>query len=155
MQKLRTEELIVRTIKQEDFDAIVDVDAQVSGVRRPDYYRRKFQRALDTSDRLQSDYVALHQGRVVGFIMGDVFMGEFGIPETTASIDTIGVDPQWQGSGVASLLFETFLTAARKSGVERIQTLVNWKDWDLLKFFASFGFSTSGTLHLKLDLLEK
>ena len=152
MPKLQTENLIVRVIRDGDFDAVVELDARVSGSTRPEYYRRKFRRTLDTRDRLISSYVAEYEDKVIGFIMGDVFMGEFGIPEATATIDTIGVDPRWQGSGVASLLLETFLTAARESGVESIQTLVNWKDWDLLKFFAATGFNPTGTLHLELSV---
>lgn len=152
MSRLETDKLNTRVIRNEDFDAVVALDAEISGSARPEYYRRKFKRALDASDQLISSYVAEYEDRVVGFIMGDVFLGEFGIPDPTATIDTIGIDAKWQGSGVGTLLMDTFLSSARKSGVENVQTLVNWQDWDLLKFFADRGFNPTGTLHLELHL---
>ena len=91
-------------------------------------------------------------GRVAGFIMGSVYLGEFGIPETIASIDTIGVDPEFQRQGVAGYMLEEFKTTVRKAGVDKIHTLVNWTDTDLLGFFADRGFVAANTLNLKLDV---
>lgn len=154
MPKINLEEdVTIRVMRQDDLDALVNIDAQVFGRSRPGYYERKLAVALDQSRRLaNSSLVAEYEGRVVGFIMGDVYLGEFGIPETTASVDTIGVHPDFQRSGIARALLDEFIANARKAGVETIYTLVNWNDWDLLRFFDSVGFAPARTMNLELSI---
>jgi ribosomal protein S18 acetylase RimI-like enzyme len=96
--------------------------------------------------------VAVSDGRVVGFIMGNVYLGEFGIPETTASLDTIGVHPEYQKQGIATQLMEEFITHVRAAGVDTVYTLVNWNDWALLRFFEAVGFAPAPTVNLELKI---
>ena len=79
-------------------------------------------------------------------------MGEFGIPETTASLDTIGVHLDYQGQGLAIELMKEFVTNLRKAGVERIYTLINWNDWELLRFFEKSGFVPAKVVNLELQI---
>ncbi len=90
--------------------------------------------------------------RLIGFIMGNVYLGEFGIPETTASLDTIGVHPDYQGQGLAIELMNEFVRNLEKAGVERIYTLINWNDWDLLRFFEKSGFVPAKMVNLELQI---
>jgi predicted N-acetyltransferase YhbS len=138
--------------REEDMDAIVDIDAKVLGQRRPVYYERKCALALDDARQLVTSLVAEQDDQVIGFIMGNVYLGEFGIPETTASLDTIGVHPDYQGQGLAIELMKEFVTNLEKAGVERIYTLVNWNDWDLLRFFEKSGFVPAKMLNLELQI---
>ena len=84
--------------------------------------------------------------------MGEVYLGEFGVPETTATIDTIGVDPAYQGRGVATTLFQEFASHLRRIGVQSITTRVNWNDWGLLRFFEKVGFTPAPVVNLELSL---
>jgi ribosomal protein S18 acetylase RimI-like enzyme len=147
MEKFR-----VRTLFEGDFDAIVEIDSKVYDRNRPEYYQVKFAKALDPTHQLVVSLVAEYEDRVVGFIIGEAYLGEFGIPDTTASIDTIGVDPEFQHQGVARALIEEFATTVRKAGITRIHTLVNWNDHELLRFFDNMGFTPAKTLNLELDL---
>jgi ribosomal protein S18 acetylase RimI-like enzyme len=90
---------------------------------------------------------------VIGFIMGRVFMGEFGIPETTATIDTIGIDSEFSGRGVAKVLLDEYVTHLKAAGVESVQTLVNWEDWNLLRFFSSNNFAPSKTINMERRII--
>ncbi len=139
-------------MREEDLDPIVEIDAQVLGQRRPEYYRRKCALALDDTQQLVTSLVAEYNGQVVGFIMGNVYLEEFGIPETTASLDTIGVHPDYRKQGVATQLMAEFITHARAAGVDTIYTLVNWNDWALLRFFEAVGFAPAKTIHLELKV---
>jgi predicted N-acetyltransferase YhbS len=152
MPRIDPDKLIIRVMKEEDMDAIVDIDARVLGQRRPDYYERKCALALDDARQLVTSLVAEQDDRVVGFIMGNVYLGEFGIPETMASLDTIGVHPDYQGQGLAIELMKEFVTNLRKAGVERIYTLVNWNDWELLRFFEKSGFVPAKVVNLELQI---
>ena len=152
MPKIDPAKITVRTMKKEDIDAIVEIDARVLGEKRADYYERKCTLALDSTIQLVTSLVAEYDGRVVGFIMGNIFMGEFGIPEASASLDTIGVDPDFQGKGIAVELIKQFIRNARKAHVEYLYTLVDWNDWDMLRFFEKSGFVPAKAIKLELKL---
>lgn len=153
MAKLAPEDVVIRVMRESDVEPVTEIDYKVFGTRRPEYYDRKVGEILDEeSDRLVTSLVAEVGDQVVGFIMGNVYLGEFGIPETMASVDTIGVDPDHQRQGIAGYLLEEFNTTVKKAGVAKVHTLVNWADTDLLGFFANVGFVAANTLNLKLDL---
>lgn len=152
MSKIDPEKLIIRVMREDDLDPIVEIDAQVLGQRRPEYYRRKCTLALDDTQQLVTSLVAEYEGQVVGFIMGNVYLGEFGIPETTASLDTIGVHPDYQEQGIATQLMGEFITHARAAGVDTVYTLVNWNDWGLLRFFEAVGFAPAKKVNLELRI---
>ncbi|HEM62099.1 MAG TPA: GNAT family N-acetyltransferase [Chloroflexi bacterium] len=153
MAKLGAEDVEIRVMRESDLGPVTDIDYKVFGQRRPDYYERKIAEVLDEeSGRLVTSLVAEVEGKVAGFIMGSVYLGEFGIPESIAYIDTIGVDPAYQRQGVAGYLLDEFKSTVGKAGVRKVHTLVNWADTDLLSFFADEGFVAANTLNLKFDL---
>jgi len=47
---------------------------------------------------------------------------------------------------------EEFVSHLRKAGVEKINTLVNWNDWQLIRFFSTNGFEPAKTVNLELTL---
>ena len=153
MAKLGAEDVEIRVMRESDLGPVTEIDYKVFGQRRPEYYERKIAEVLDEeSGRLVTSLIAQVGGKVAGFVMGSVYLGEFGIPESIAYIDTIGVDPDFQRQGVAGYLLDEFKTTVDKAGATKVHTLVNWADTDLLGFFASRGFGASNTLNLKLDL---
>jgi ribosomal protein S18 acetylase RimI-like enzyme len=150
--KFEKKEIVVRPIIMKDYDRIVEIDAGVLGRRRFNYYRRKMKKILDTEQPLVTSLVAEVGGKVVGFIMGSVVIGEFGVSETTATIETIGVDPEFQRQGLARAMMGEFFEKIRSAGVERVTTQVRWNDVDLLKFFDKVGFTPAKTLNLDLKI---
>jgi len=152
MPKVDPIKLTIRVMKKEDVDAIVEIDARVLGEERPSYYTRKCALALDDSMQVVTSLVAVYEDKVIGFIMGNVFLGEFGIPESMATFDTIGVHPDYKGQGVATELIRQFVTNLKKAQVEHVYTFVNWNDWDMLRFLEKSGFGLSKALTLELKL---
>jgi len=142
----------IRTLQREDFDAVVEIDEKVFDKARPDYYEAKFAKVLDAKDHLVTSLVAVADGRVVGFVMGELYVGEYGIPATTATLDTIGIHPDYQRKGVSRQLTEEFVSHLRKAGVEKINTLVDWNDWQLIRFFSASGFEPAKTINLELNI---
>jgi ribosomal protein S18 acetylase RimI-like enzyme len=149
---MHTARVAVRPLKREDFGAVVEIDAKVFNEPRPDYYETKFNRALDRKDRMVLSLVAEVDGKVVGFVMSELYVGEYGIPASTATLDTVGIHPDYQRKGVARTLMEEFLGHLRKAGVEKVNTLVDWNDWQLIRFFSTCGFEPAKTLNLELKL---
>lgn len=142
----------MRVMKPSDLDAIVRIDEQVARQNRREYYERKLAVVLDMTHTINSSLVAEIDGKVVGFIMGDIYFGEFGIPETSATIDTLGVDPALQHHGIAGDLMEQFIMNMKAAGVNKIYTLVNWEDFALERFFARHKFVPSKRINLELTL---
>jgi ribosomal protein S18 acetylase RimI-like enzyme len=144
--------LNIRIMREDDIEAIVDIDAKVFGVERMEYYERKMSRLLDSKDSIVTSLVADYNNQVIGFVMGNIYTGEFGIPQKTASLDTIGIDPDFSGQGLGTQMLEEFENHMRKAGVENIQTLVDRGNIPLSKFFNKSGFAPSKTINLEKSL---
>ncbi len=147
--KIDKEKLMVRVMKEGDIQAIINIDAKVTGIKRAEYYERKVASMLDNKGSIATSLVADNDGLVIGFIMGNIYTGEFGIPQTTASLDTIGIDPDYANQGTGALLLEEFIRHVKVAGVKDIQTLVDWDNIRLLRFFNKNGFIPSRTLNLE------
>jgi ribosomal protein S18 acetylase RimI-like enzyme len=140
----------IRLMQVDDFDAVVGIDAKVLKASRPEYYEMKFEKLFNSKDYLPASLVAEGEdGTVVGFVMGELFMGEYGIFQEEATLDTIGVDPQYQHQGIGEQLMNEFMDHLRKVGVRKINTLVDWNDSKLIHFFSANQFSPSKTINLE------
>ena len=134
----------IRELKSDDLDSIVEIDYRVLGTKRPSYWQQKIEEM--EREQLPKSQVAELEGKVVGFIMGAVSGWEFGMPNTTGWIETIGVNPDYQKKGIATRLFTAILEEFTKDKVENIYTLVTWEDWDLMCFFKAVGFTRGGNI---------
>ncbi len=155
--------LKIRSLNEDDLDAVVEIDRKILGKARRDYWRRKIGYA-DIYPR--PALVAEIDGKVVGFILGSVSGWEFGVPDTVGWIDTIGVDPDYQGRGVGKTLFKSLIENFRHTGKEErpeakeskiegvnvVYTLVRWNDWSLLRFFEEMGFRKGDMVSLELRI---
>ena len=144
------EGVIIRALKKEDLEAIVKIDEKVLGESRKAYWERKLE-ALG-SKSAQTSFAAEVQGKVVGFILGDISGWEFGVPDTIGWIDTIGVDPAYQKRGIATALADELIRGLKGVGVKTVYTLVSWNDWDLLQFFHAMGFGRGDMINLELKI---
>jgi len=64
--------------------------------------------------------------------MAELYMGEYGIFQEIATLDTIGVDPSFQGRRVGKKLLNKFMEHLKKIGAQKINTLVDWNDTKLI-----------------------
>ncbi len=143
----------IRLMKSDDFDAVVGIDNKVLKASRPEYYETKFEKLFNSKDYLPTSLVAEEEdGTVVGFIMGVLYMGEYGIFQEEATLDTIGVDPDYQNKGVGKQLINEFLDHLKRLGVQKINTLVDWNDSKLIHFFSANQFSPSKSINLERSL---
>jgi len=152
MEKRIPPEPEVRVMRPEDLEAVIEIDAKVFNQRREEYYERKMALALDETRQLVTSLVIEAEGKVAGFIMGEVYLGEFGLPETIGTIDTIGVDPTFQGRGLGITLFNEYVSHQRRIGVQSIVTRVTWNNWNLLRFFEKVGLTPARVVNLEMEL---
>jgi GNAT superfamily N-acetyltransferase len=141
----------IRSLRQEDVDQVVKIDAASTGRQRPRYFELMLQRALKFAG-LQVSLVAEMDGRVVGYLIGSLFYGEYGLIEPSASIDAIGVADDVRRQRVAHALMSEFRENVGAIGATSIRTEANWDHFDLLAFLASEGFSPSRRLCLETSV---
>lgn len=142
-----------RLMKADDFDAVIGIDEKVLKAPRPAYYELKFDKLFKSKDYLPTSLVAEDEnGTVVGFIMGELYMGEYGIFQEKATLDTIGVDPGYQKKGIGEQLISEFVDHLRSLGVKKISTLVDLDDSKLINFFSANDFGPSKTINLERSI---
>ena len=144
--------ITIRLMTENDLDAVLKIDEKILKSSRLEYYQFKFERLFTSSDYLPTSFVAEDDKAVVGFLMGELYMGEFGILQEVASLDTIGVDPSCQHKGIGKKLIHEFIDNLRQIGVNKINTLVDWNDSRLIKFFSANQFRPSRTINLERNI---
>ena len=138
----------IRPMTELDIDGIVRIDEKVSGQYRPDSWERRLtyyiRRDADASQ------VAVLEGKVVGFMMGEVRGGEFGLDEPTGWVEHFGVDPAERGKDIGRKLSESLFGHFRSKGVKVVRTVVSSEQQEIAKFLSAIGFGSSN-----LSILEK
>ncbi len=150
---LDANEIVVRRIGEADLDAMIALDAKITGRRREEYFGTKLRQAFDDTG-VQISLAAEVDGMLAGFVLARVFYGEFGAPEPAAVIDTLGVRPDLARRGVGRALLRQLRTNLHGLGVRRIDTEVAWDQLELLAFFHESGFVPAPRLCLTLDNAE-
>ncbi len=142
-------DLKIRPIGRNDLDAVVEIDMRVLGEKRTEYWDRKL---VLIDGRVSHGLVAESDGKVIGFILGNISGLGFGIHETVGWIETVGIDPGFQGGGIASSLARHLIVTLKALGVKTVYTLVHWDEWDLLQFFHKIGFTRGDMINLELKI---
>lgn len=141
-------DLVVRTLKAGDADRLARMDRQYSGRDRKLFFERKLARALRDSD-VAISLGAEHDDLLVGALLVSLHYGEFGIPEPVAILDTILVEREFTGKGVATAMLEQLVKNLGALGIETIRTEIAWDEQDLLGFLARSGFEPTTRLVLE------
>jgi len=141
----------VRRLRPADLDRVVALDALVSGRARRGYFVRKLEENLqDTS--VQISLGAEADGILVGFLLARMWTGEFGATDPVAVLDTIGVQPEFQGRGIGRALLDQLHVNLRGLRVGTLRTEVGWDAQELLRFLHREGFRPAARLCLELDV---
>ena len=148
---LETDEVLVRIMTPEDLDPVVRIDAAASGRRRPSYFGKLIEKSVQHAD-LSISLVAELDGQVVGFVVGTLYYGEFGVAEPSASIDVIGVDGRYRRQQIGRALMRQLRINLAALRITSLRTEVSWDDFGLLAFFRSAGFRPSSRLCLEREL---
>ena len=96
-------------------------------------------------------FVASTEGRVLGFIIGEIKGESFGL-EQSGWIEVVGVHPSHMGIGIGRILAEKLFEFFQKKGIRDIYTTVRWDAGDMLSFFKAIGFDRSTFINLRKHL---
>lgn len=131
-----------RALAARDLDAVVAIDADLSGRPRRAYFERRLAAAeRDPERHLQLGIDA--GGRLEGFMLGRVLEGEFGRSEPALRLEAFGVRRGAQRRGFGTALAAGFEAAAARRGIAGIRTSALWREHDLLRFLDRAGYELS------------
>jgi ribosomal protein S18 acetylase RimI-like enzyme len=143
----------IRPVEAADLDAVIALDAAVTGLAKPDYWYELFHR-YGTRGRQQRFFlVADAGGAIQGFVIGEVRDWEFGSPPC-GWVFGINVRPDARLDGTGTRLLEAIVAAFRRAGVTKVRTLLARDNTLVLAFFRSQGMMAAPFIPLELDLEE-
>ena len=141
----------VRAARRRDLRAVIAIDAAVTGLAKPAYWRSVFRRYADPNERARRFLVAEANGEVVGFVVGEVRDWEFGSPPC-GWVFGIDVRADMREAGVGSRLLEAIAESFRRAGVAKLRTMLSRDNTLILSFFRSQGMMAAPFIPLEMDL---
>ena len=143
---------LIRNLREVDFDAVVQIDRDLTQLDRTEYFQRHFDEALSES-AISISLAAECDGQVVAYAMARVDYGSEGRVEPTAALHTIGVAAAYAGQGFGVAILSQLIDNLSALHVESIETEVSSNSFGLLRFLYRFGFVSSQRLLLQKRLL--
>lgn len=140
----------IRELALEYCPEIVEIHRAIMKGNISDTWGKSVELHLQKKDVI--GYVALKEGKVAGFIIGEVKGPSFGL-EKSGWIIALEAHPHFMGTGIGRALMESIFQYFREKGVRDIFTAIRWDAVDMLSFFISTGFDRSEFVNLgkKLD----
>ena len=143
--------LRVRPVRQTDLPEVIALDATVTGLHKADYWQRVYRRYGVAGQGLRHFLVAEAEGRVVGFVIGEVRDWEFGSPPC-GWVFAIDVDPRARQRGIGTRLLAGMRERFERVGVDMLRTLLARENTLLLSFFRSQGMTAGRLIPLEIRI---
>jgi ribosomal protein S18 acetylase RimI-like enzyme len=129
---------VVRSLQDTDLGGITALDEKLGNGYRPDVWEARVGYYLRRDP--ESSAVAEVGDNLVGFMLGEVRSGEFGLEQPTGWIEVMGVDPALRGRSIGRMLAEHVLEHFRLQGARIVRTLVDEEMEGIAGFFTALGF---------------
>ena len=129
----------VRPLTAADFDAVVALDARLTGAQRRGYFETRL-RAAQRQPRRHLQLAAEAAGRLAGFVLARKTGGEYGDPENAIVLESFGVDVEARGNGVGRLMLSELARLARARSIAALATQASWRDHAILGFLDASSF---------------
>ncbi len=142
----------MRPVRRADLDAVIAIDAKVTGIEKRSYWQRIHRRyGIAVGSDQRHFLVAVAEGCVVGFMIGEVRDWEFGSPPC-GWVFAIDVDPEARQRGIGTLLLDAMSAKFRRAGVRQLRTLLARENTLILSFFRSQGMMAGALIPLEMEL---
>jgi len=142
----------VRPVRRADLDQVIAIDAAVTGIEKRSYWQRIYRRyGIKVGSEQRHFLVAVAQGRVAGFMIGEVRDWEFGSPPC-GWVFAIDVDPAARQRGIGTRLLAAMSAQFRRAGVRHLRTLLARENTLILSFFRSQGMMAGALIPLEMEI---
>jgi N-acetylglutamate synthase-like GNAT family acetyltransferase len=148
-----TSEIDVHVAEASDIDAIVALDAGITGTRKAAYWSDMFERFVGATQRNTRHFLVAKsaQDQLAGFIIGEIRAWEFGSPPC-GWVLALNVTSDMREQGIGAKLFDALCTEMKSDGVTTIRTMVLGNDKINLSFFRGEGLSAGPYIELERRL---
>ena len=140
----------IRPLDELDISGIVRIDEKISGIYRPDVWETRVM--YYTRRDPGASQVAEVGGKVIGFMLGDLRAGEFGLDEPSGWIERFGIDPDHRGQDLGRRMFEAIRAHFESRGAKCVRTLVDTNDEGVAGFLKAIGFTPAPLQALEIRL---
>ena len=139
----------IRRLTENDFEDVAGIQEAIT---KKKVSGRLKERMLDyIAKDSEACLVAEEEGKVIGFVIGDVKDWGFGV-EKSGWLEIIGIHPKYMGQGIGRELGKRLLEHFSAKGIKNVYTVARWDSGDLLAFFKSIGFDRSDFINLEKRL---
>lgn len=141
----------IRPVRPGDLEQVIAIDSIVTGLEKRAYWRTIHRRYGDAERAGRRFLVAEAEGRVAGFVIGEVRDWEFGSPPC-GWVFAIDVHPEFRLAGLGTHLVDAMANWFRREGVSKLRTILARDNTLILSFFRSMGMTTGPFIPLEMDL---
>jgi len=141
----------IRPVRPADLAQVIAIDSIVTGIEKAEYWRTIHRRYGDAERAGRRFLVAEANGRVAGFVIGEVRDWEFGSPPC-GWVFAIDVHPQFRLARLGTQLVSAMADWFRSEGVGTMRTILARDNTLILSFFRSLGMTTGPFIPLEIDL---
>jgi ribosomal protein S18 acetylase RimI-like enzyme len=149
----RVRELKVRPLAPSDLDAVVALDAALSGRARRAYFERRLAAAL-RQPALHIQFAIESAGALAGHVLARVLEGEFGRARRAVRLEVIGVAAPEQNRGIGRALHAELEEEAALRGAVEIRTGAGWREHGMLGFLDALDYRLAPALVLECGVRE-
>jgi len=144
-------EIDIKPIEPNHYDTIMEIHEAILKRFTEPQWKSPVKKRIGHEDMI--GFVAIHQGKVVGFILSEIKKGDFGVDQS-GWIQIVGVHPKFMGQGIGKALGSHLLEHYYAMGIQDVFTTVRWDAVDMLSFFKSLGFGRSNFINLRYRYTE-
>lgn len=149
----RVSELKVRPLARGDLEAVVALDAALSGRTRRAYFERRLAAALRHPE-LHVQFALASDTELLGHVLARVLEGEFGWTRRALRLEVIGVAAPEQNRGIGRALHAELEEEAARRGAAELRTGAAWRDHAMLGFLDALGYRLAPALVLECAVRE-
>lgn len=139
----------LRAFDPADLPEMVAIQKAITKKKVAKNWVQMVERHLDDPQRV--GFVAVRDGRVAGFVLGELKGEAFGLRQS-GWIEVVGVEPRAMGTGIGKALLDKLFDHFRAKKVTNVHTTLRWHSVDMISFFKSAGFGRSDFINLTRKL---
>lgn len=141
----------IRPAGAKDIPSIAKLDEMETGQPKQKYWEELYALFSQKDAGHRAFLVAELEGRVVGFITGEIRAFEFGAARC-GWIFAVTVDPDMRVHNVGTRLFDEICRIFAREGVEKVRTIIERDNHLIMAFFRSQGMMAGRFIQMEKDL---
>lgn len=145
IDRQQDDDVTIRRLTAQDFEAVVAMDATAVGHPRAFYFERRLKKAK-SRPALYVQLGAEHDGELVGFMMARQVQGLFGRNEPALRLEAFAVASDQRGQRIGSAMLCRLEDEAKHLKMAEIRTTASWRDHAIMQFLDHTGFELGSDL---------